>query len=113
MPQRSLTEELLRRSLTEEQLQRAEALQRWWASFPYGDISQRQEAINKFEQEYGPLTEFWKSKALYEWPPEWKEQFGNSKELTAPTDIGEKEALKLCGHLLDDSIMTCCWTRRG
>jgi len=102
MPRQSLIEKMLR-SLPDESLQRLEALQSWWATFPYGDISQRQEAINKFEQEYGPLTEFWKSKALYEWPPEWKEDFGISKELDAPTDIGEQAAQKLCGQLLDNS----------
>lgn len=107
MPQRSLEEALLRSLLTEEELekdlQRAEALQRWRAAFPYGDIGQRLEAIQRFEAEYGPLTDDERSTALYEWPPEWKEQMGNSEVFTAPTDIGENEALNLCKQLLDDS----------
>jgi hypothetical protein len=34
--------------------------------------------------------------------PELKARLGTSKVFTAPTDIGEKEALKLCEQLLDD-----------
>src|SRR6266852_2966169 len=91
MPQALLTEE-----------QRAEALARWWAEFPYGTISQRQRAIHQFEQEYGPLTEDERRAALYRLSPEQKARLGISKQFLAPTDIGEKEALKLCGQLLDD-----------
>ena len=95
MPQRSLTKE-----------ERAEALRKWWATFPYGDIGQRTKAVHEFEQEYGPLTEEERRAAMYRWSPAQKEKVGISKVFTAPTDIGEKEALKLCAppaQLLDDS----------
>jgi hypothetical protein len=88
-------------SLTKEQ--RAEALQRWWAAFPYGDHGQRMRAICSFEQEYGPLTEDERRAALFRWSPALREKLGISKGFWAPTDIGEKEAQKLCGQLLDDS----------
>jgi len=70
MPQRSSIEERLLQSMPDEVWERMRALESWWATFPYGDTKQRLEAIHKFEQEHGPLTEREKSKALYEWPPE-------------------------------------------
>lgn len=91
MPQTLLTEE-----------QRAEALTRWWAEFPYGDSGQRLKAIYEFEEQYGPLTEDERRAALYRLSPEQKARLGINKQFLAPTDIGEKEALKLCGQLLDD-----------
>src|SRR6266567_7222524 len=92
-----------RRSLTKEE--RAEALQRWWATFPYGDIGQRLEAVHKFEQEYGPLTEDEMRAAVHRWSPELKAKLGISKGLWAEDILGKKEALKLCvppAQLLDD-----------
>ena len=91
MPQRSLTKE-----------QRAEALQKWWATFPYGDIGQRAKAVWEFEKEHGPLAEKEKRAAMYRLSPEHKARLGISKVFTAPTDIGEKDALRLCGQPLDD-----------
>lgn len=91
MPQQPLTEK-----------QRAEALQEWWDNFPYGTMSQRQEAIYKFEQEFGPLTEAEKRKAMFRWSPEDKARVGIPKWFLAPTDLGEQAALKLCEQLLDD-----------
>jgi 2-oxoglutarate-Fe(II)-dependent dioxygenase family protein len=86
--------------LTEEQ--RAKALARWWAEFPYGTMSQRHRAIHQFEQEYGPLAEDERRAAMHRLSPELKARLGISKRLWTETDIGEKEALKLCGQLLDD-----------
>jgi hypothetical protein len=90
-----------RRLLTEKQ--RAEALQQWWATFPYGSNAQRLEAISKFEQQYGPLTEAEKRSAMFRWSPEDKARVGISSWHMAPTDIGEQAALGLCEQLLDDS----------
>src|SRR6266849_4199274 len=92
MPQQSLTKE-----------QRAEALRKWWAAFPYGDIGQRTKAVWEFEKEYGPLTEEEKRAAMYRLSPEHKARLGISKVFTAPTDIGKEAALKLQKQLLDDS----------
>lgn len=72
MPQQRLTKE-----------QRAEALL---------------DTIYKFGIENGLLEE---DPAQYDFRPEDKEQWGITKELTAPTDIGEQEAIKLCGTMLD------------
>jgi hypothetical protein len=91
MPHRSLTKE-----------QRAKALQSWWERFPYGDVGQRSKAVWEFEKEYGPLTEEEKRSAMYRLSPEHKARLGISRVFTAPTDIGEQEALKLCGQPLDD-----------
>ena len=86
--------------LTEEE--RTQALQEWWATFPYGSVGERLEAIHKFEQQYGPLTEAEKRKARFRWSPETRATAGVTKEFLAPTDIGEEAALKLCGQLLDN-----------
>src|ERR1019366_817208 len=94
MPQRSLTRE-----------QWADLMQEWWANFPFhtDDRNARYEAVGRFEDQYGPLTERERSKALNNWSPARKEKVGNRRVFLAPTDIGEKEALKLCEQLLDDS----------
>src|SRR4029077_8920294 len=91
MPQRSLTKE-----------QRSEALQKWWATFPYGDIGQRSKAVWEFEKQYGPLTEEEKRAAMFRWPPALHEKLGSSSGIWAPTDMGKDEALKLCEQPLDD-----------
>jgi hypothetical protein len=83
--------------------ERAKALQSWWAAFPYGGMAQRLEAIHQFEQQHGPLTEEEKRAAYHRLSPQLKARLGTSKVFTAPTDIGEKEALKLCEQLLEDS----------
>lgn len=90
-----------RQSLTKEQ--RAEALRKWWETFPYGNHDQRMRAICSFEREYGPLTEDEKRAAMFRFSPAQHAKWGSSKCFEAPTDIGEKEALKLCGQALDDS----------
>jgi hypothetical protein len=94
---------MLRRSLTREQW--ADLMQEWWANFPFhtDDRNARYEAVGRFEDQYGPLTERERSKALNNWSPARKEKVGNRRVFLAPTDIGEKEALKLCEQLLDDS----------
>jgi hypothetical protein len=53
--------------------------------------------MRKFEQEYGPLEEGEMDAAL----AKQYTKLGLSKILVAPTDIGEQEALKLCGQMLD------------
>jgi hypothetical protein len=89
-----------RRSLTKEQ--RAKALQSFWETFPYGSTRHRHEAIHKFEREVGPLSEDEKRAARFRFSPAWHEKRGSRKWFEAPTDIGEREALKLCGQMLDD-----------
>lgn len=62
------------------------------------------QAIAQFEREHGqPLPDDDKRAALYRYSPELKAKLGISKRFWVETDIGEKEALKLCGQLLDDS----------
>src|SRR5207302_4246143 len=92
MPQPSLTRE-----------QWADLMQEWWANFPFhtDDRNARHEAVGRFEQQYGPLSEREKSKALRNWSPALKEKVGIRRVYAAPTDIGEKEAEKLCESLLD------------
>ncbi len=92
-----------RTSLTREQW--ADVMQDWWANFPFhtDDRNVRHEAVGRFENQYGPLTERERSKALRNWSPAQKERWGTSKVFLAPTDIGQKEALKLRKQLLDDS----------
>src|SRR5208337_1292791 len=90
MPQKRWTEQ-----------QRADAYQEWWANFPCGSISQRVEAMYKFEQQVGPLTEAERRAALSRWSPEQKEKVGNAKCFLAPTDIGAAEALSMQKQLLD------------
>ena len=94
MPQPSLTRE-----------QWADVMQDWWANFPFhtDDRNVRHEAVGRFEDQYGPLTERERSKALNNWSPAQKERWGTSRVFEAPTDIGQKEALKLRKQLLDDS----------
>lgn len=92
MPQQRLTEK-----------QRAAALQVWWAAFPYGSTTQREKAIQQFEQQYGPLTDAEHRAARFRWSPEDKARVGISQWHMAPTDIGEEAALKLRKQLLDDS----------
>src|ERR1700685_544408 len=89
------------RRLTEKQ--RAEVLRGWWAAFPYGSNRQRQDAINNFEHQYGPLTEVERRSAMFRWSPGDKARLGITKQFLASTDIGEEAARKLCGQLLDDS----------
>jgi hypothetical protein len=79
-----------------------EALQKWWAVFPYGNLDQRLKAIHEFERDNGALPEAEKRAALHRYSPELKARLGISKVFTAPKDIGEKEALKLCGTMLDN-----------
>ena len=86
-----------RQSLTREQ-----ALQKWWDTFPYGSHDQRMRAICSFEREHGPLTHDEKRKALFRFSPEQHRKWGTSKGFWVDTDIGEREALKLCGQMLDD-----------
>jgi hypothetical protein len=82
MPQQSLTEE-----------QRAEALRK--LAFPSKNLT---EDRRNFEQQYGPLRDDEFDAIL----SKRYATLGLSKVLVAPTDIGEKEALKLCGQPLDD-----------
>ena len=86
--------------LTERE--RADALQAWWAAFPYGSTTQREKAIQQFEQQYGPLTDTERRAARFRWSPEDKTRVGISRWHMAPADIGEEAALKLRKQLLDD-----------
>ena len=63
-----------RQSLTREQ--RAEALRKWWETFPYGNHDQRMRAICSFEREYGPLTEDEKRAAMFRFSPAQQLAFG-------------------------------------
>lgn len=56
------------------------------------------EANREFEREFGPLTRPERTALIYRLP------LGqNFRFLEPKTDIGQEEALKLCGQLLDDS----------
>jgi hypothetical protein len=87
-----------RRSLTKDQLKK------FWDTFPYGDHGQRMQAIVQFEREHGQLLpEDEKRTALWRYSPELKAKLGITKRFWVDTDIGEQEALKLCGTTLDES----------
>lgn len=90
MPQKRLTEQ-----------QRADAYQEWWANFPYGSIGQRMEAVQKFEEQVGPLTEEERRAARFRWSPEHKEKNGSAKCFRAPADTGEAKALSMQQQMLD------------
>jgi hypothetical protein len=55
-------------------------------------------ALREFESEFGPLKQQERTALIYRLPLDQNFRF-----LNPDTDIGEKEALKLCGQLLDDS----------
>lgn len=80
-----------RRSLTTEQLQR------FWDTFPYGDIGRRLAAFHRFGREVGPLAEELKRAAVYRPSPGDKARLGVSRMFTAPTDIGKDAAFKAAG----------------
>jgi|HubBroStandDraft_6_1064221.scaffolds.fasta_scaffold233509_1 hypothetical protein len=88
MPQQSLTME--------------KAIQEWWAKRPHRSTDELLKAISALERQYGTrLPSREKFKMLCEIPPEILKRSGRSTKFTAPTDIGEEAALKLCGQLLD------------
>jgi hypothetical protein len=80
-------------------------MQDWWANFPFhtDDPDVRHEAVGRFEDQYGPLTEQERLRALIRFSYPLKERLGISRVFEAPTDIGKEAALKLQEQLLDDS----------
>ena len=102
-----------RTSLTREQW--ADVMQDWWANFPFhtDDRNVRHEAVGRFENQYGPLTERERSKALRNWSPAQKERWGTSKVFLAPTDIGQKKLLSCASSCWTIVTTISCSTRRG
>jgi hypothetical protein len=52
-------------------------------------------------------------KARFRWSPEMKERSGITNQLVTPTDIGEKQALKLIDQKLDDRHFTLLLNETG
>jgi hypothetical protein len=76
------------RSLTQED----------YDNFPYRDARERLAYIRRLEDECGPMTEEQRTSLVYRLP------LGHKLKILEPVfNMGETEALKLCGQPLDDS----------
>jgi len=84
-----------------------EAIQDWWEKRPHRSDLELLSALAVLEKQYGtqlPRKELFKIHC--EIPREVRERSGATAILTAPADIGQEEALKLCGQLLDNRHYT-------
>ena len=93
-----------RPSLTgEETIQMEEAIQDWWAKQPHRSDLELLRTFAALTKQYGthlPGEERFKMHCAI--PKEVRKRSGASTILTALADIGQEEALKLCGQPLDN-----------
>jgi len=90
MPQQPLTAE--------------EAIRDWWEKRPHRSDLELLRAMSNLEEQYGAVALTTKElfKMSCEIPSEVRKRSGASVSITALADIGQEEALKLCGQPLDN-----------